>query len=75
MIHPLSVSKDWIQSKAKENKTDPILVQKVIRALMLLEGLSESQIQFIFKGGTALMLLLGSTKRLSIEIRFTFRRN
>ncbi len=68
MIHPLSISKDWILSKAKENKTDPILVQKVIRALMLLEGLSESKIQFVFKGGTALMLLLGSTKRLSIDI-------
>ncbi len=68
MINPLSISKDWILLKAKENKTDPILVQKVIRALMLLEGLSESKIQFVFKGGTALMLLLGSTKRLSIDI-------
>jgi hypothetical protein len=43
-------------------------VEKVIRALLLLEGLSASGINFIFKGGTALMLLQGNTKRLSIDI-------
>lgn len=60
---------DWInEASAKNNKADRILVEKVIRALLLLEGLSSSGLQFIFKGGTALMLLLDSTKRLSIDI-------
>lgn len=44
------------------------LLEKMIRALMLLEGLSKSGLTFIFKGGTALMLLLDSAKRLSIDI-------
>jgi hypothetical protein len=33
-----------------------------------LEGLSESGLPFIFKGGTALLLMFDSTKRLSIDI-------
>lgn len=60
---------DWInEASAKNNKADRILVEKVVRALLLLEGLSASGIEFIFKGGTTLMLLQGSTKRLSIDI-------
>ena len=35
---------------------------------MLLEGLAKQKIDFMFKGGTALMLLFDSTKRLSIDI-------
>ena len=38
--------------------TDKTLVKKVIRALLLLEGLVKQEIQFVFKGGTALMLHL-----------------
>ncbi|MCP4552544.1 MAG: nucleotidyl transferase AbiEii/AbiGii toxin family protein, partial [Bacteroidetes bacterium] len=45
-----------------------ILVEKVIRALLLLEGLVLHEIPFVFKGGTALMLHLNSSKRLSIDI-------
>jgi Nucleotidyl transferase AbiEii toxin, Type IV TA system len=60
---------DWInKASATNNKADKVLVEKVIRALLLLEGLSASGLNFIFKGGTALMLLQGSTKRLSIDI-------
>lgn len=60
---------DWInEASAKNNKADKILVEKVVRALLLLEGLSASGINFVFKGGTALMLMQGSTKRLSIDI-------
>lgn len=53
---------------AKQNNADSQMVEKVIRALLLLEGLVESGYDFVFKGGTALMLLLNSTKRLSIDI-------
>jgi hypothetical protein len=69
MISPDVLHIDWIKEvSAKNNKADKILVEKVIRALLLLEGLSESRTDFVFKGGTALMLLQGSTKRLSIDI-------
>ncbi|MBP7507663.1 MAG: nucleotidyl transferase AbiEii/AbiGii toxin family protein [Prolixibacteraceae bacterium] len=68
MISEKCTSNSWIEASAKNNKADKILVQKLIRALMLLEGLKESGLGFAFKGGTALMLLLNSAKRLSIDI-------
>ena len=68
MITQNSITKKWIESVAKSNKADKNLVEKVIRALLLLEGLSESNLNYVFKGGTALMLLLNSEKRLSIDI-------
>jgi len=68
MITQNSTTKDWIESAAKSNKADKNLVEKLIRALLLLEGLSESSLDYVFKGGTALMLLLNSEKRLSIDI-------
>jgi len=69
MISAASLQPDHIVSIARQNrKVDPGLVEKVIRALLLLEGLVEQQIGFVFKGGTALMLKLESTKRLSIDI-------
>lgn len=68
MIQENCTSNEWITEIARTKKADRGLVQKLIRALILLEGLSESNLKFVFKGGTALMLLLGSTKRLSIDI-------
>jgi hypothetical protein len=68
MITQNSITKEWIENVAKSNKADKNLVEKVIRALLLLEGLSESELNYVFKGGTALMLLLNSEKRLSIDI-------
>lgn len=69
MISKESLTKEWLEKiSAKNRKADKILVEKVIRALLLLEGLVKSEVQFVFKGGTALMLLMGSTKRLSIDI-------
>ncbi|MDR1918915.1 MAG: nucleotidyl transferase AbiEii/AbiGii toxin family protein, partial [Tannerellaceae bacterium] len=68
MIKEESISKEWIEHIAKSYKADKILVEKVIRALILLEGLAVSGLDFRFKGGTAFMLLLSSAKRLSIDI-------
>ncbi|MDR2468940.1 MAG: nucleotidyl transferase AbiEii/AbiGii toxin family protein [Tannerella sp.] len=68
MIDRKSISKEWIEEIAGSHKADKILVEKVIRALILLEGLCESGLPYTFKGGTALMLMLNSTKRLSIDI-------
>ena len=44
------------------------LLEKVYRAFLLLEGLSESGVDFVFKGGTAVMLLLDRAQRFSIDI-------
>lgn len=58
MIKEESYSKGWITKTAKQYKSDPILVEKVIYALTLLENLASGELDFIFKGGTDLMLLL-----------------
>ena len=68
MIEQKCADKEWIEAIAKTNRVDKILVEKVIRALMLLEGLTESGLDFVFKGGTALMLLFDSSRRVSIDI-------
>lgn len=69
MIDREQITLEWIQKVSKENrKADKILVEKVVRALLLLEGLVKEKLTFVFKGGTALMLHFESTKRLSIDI-------
>ncbi|EKF54949.1 hypothetical protein I215_09521 [Galbibacter marinus] len=68
MTHDDSLKEKWITDVAKQHKSDPILIEKVIRALSLLEHLQNSGLEFIFKGGTALMLLLKEPKRFSIDI-------
>jgi len=50
MIKIECTSKEWIEAIAKSQKADKILVEKVIRALMLLEGLTKSDLDFVFKG-------------------------
>ncbi len=70
MINRESLTIEWLkETSAKFRNTDIILVEKTVRALYLLEGLVESGLEFVFKGGTALMLMQGEDpKRLSIDI-------
>lgn len=69
MIDQKKLSIEWLAKVSKLHRNaDIILVEKVIRALLLLEGLVSSDLSFVFKGGTALMLHFHSTKRLSIDI-------
>lgn len=69
MINKTSLNLDWITKVSAANrKADKILVEKVIWALLLLEGLAKQELDFVLKGGTALMLILDSSKRLSIDI-------
>ncbi len=69
MINKKNVNTEWLEKVSKKYKiNDKILVEKVIRALLLLEGLVQQEIFFVFKGGTALMLHFDSIKRLSIDI-------
>jgi len=69
MIDKEKITLEWIEKVSKANRNaDKILVEKVIRALLLLEGLVKQKLSFVFKGGSALMLLLNTTKRLSIDI-------
>ncbi len=69
MIDPKSRSLDWIFESCKANNvSDPTLMEKAIRAFSLLEALAKSGCPFLFKGGSALMLQLACTQRLSVDI-------
>ncbi len=68
MIKKKCFKSNWITNKHKEINVDPILVEKAIYAFELLGDLIESDVDFIFKGGTGLMLLIPGFKRLSIDI-------
>ncbi|GHV10495.1 hypothetical protein FACS1894162_4870 [Bacteroidia bacterium] len=69
MIHPDSRSREWLQQVADENNFPNIpLIEKAVRAFSLLESLVRSGCPFVFKGGTALMLHLNSSRRISIDI-------
>jgi len=53
MISKESLDLAWINEVSKKyRKADKILVEKVIMALILLEKLADSDLDFIFKGGT-----------------------
>lgn len=70
MIDPQSRSLEWIEQASSliSNIADTALVEKAIRALSLLESLVRSGCPFVFKGGTALMLHLDTSRRLSIDV-------
>lgn len=69
MINKACLSLEWIGDVSKKHrKADKILIEKAVRALFLLEQLKLTGLEFIFKGGTSLVLLLDEIKRLSIDI-------
>lgn len=69
MIDQDKITYEWIgKVSAAHRNADKILVEKAIRAFLLLEGLVKEGIPFIFKGGTSLMLHFQDAKRLSIDI-------
>jgi len=70
MISAQSRTKDWIMGIRGTSRisTDPILIEKMIMALTLLENLQTSRLEFTFKGGTSLLLVLGAPMRFSIDL-------
>lgn len=69
MIKDTSFTKEWIDSRINiKNKINPVLCEKMIRALGLLEKLVISGLDFVFKGGTSLILLIEDPQRFSIDI-------
>jgi predicted nucleotidyltransferase component of viral defense system/virulence-associated protein VapD len=71
MISPESFTKAWINSHKKEkqfSRINPPVLEKMIRALALLEALAIHKLKFIFKGGTSLILLLSEPRRFSVDI-------
>jgi hypothetical protein len=69
MISPQSYTKEWIFGiRETYPRRDPILIEKMIMALHLVESLKLSKLDFIFKGGTSLLLILDSPQRFSIDV-------
>jgi len=68
MINIDSLSAGWIAEKRKKYSKDPNLMESMIYALYLLEQLKMTGLDFVFKGGTSLILLLPEPKRFSVDI-------
>lgn len=71
MIESGTYQLEWIhkvEANLGKKKFDPKLIEKVIYALVFLEQLKVNGVDFIFKGGTALLLATEEPKRFSIDI-------
>lgn len=71
MISPQCFEKEWIESFRKQDlykRINPPLLEKMIHALSLLQHLQTQGLNFIFKGGTSLILLLQDANRFSVDI-------
>lgn len=68
MILRESFEEKHIRELQAANRRDPILLERVVYAFGLLEALTRVGLPFIFKGGSCLMLLLETPRRLSTDI-------
>lgn len=72
MIKSKCFGKSWIKKlKEKHPSGDPLLIERMIHAFELLGKLTKWEDNFVFKGGTALVLLLNEPRRVSIDIDIT----
>lgn len=73
MIKSETFSVDWVQevnqTQGWNRKNDQFKnIEKAIMALKLLENLKTNNVDFVFKGGTSLLLLLEKLYRFSVDI-------
>ncbi len=71
MIKKHCFSEEWItgfREEKKYSKINPPILEKMIHALSLLQYLVKCDLEFVFKGGTSLILLLDATSRFSVDI-------
>lgn len=71
MIKKHCFTEEWISVFRKEkrySKINPPILEKMIHALSLLQHLVKNELEFVFKGGTSLILLLDNTSRFSVDI-------
>lgn len=72
MIKEKCFTEEWLDTfkkQAAHKRIDKIIFEKMIYALHLLEHLRTTGLDFTFKGGTSLVLLLENANRFSIDIR------
>ena len=68
MIDTASLSAEWLAEKRQQYKKDPGIIEGMIHALYLLDQLQLTGLDFIFKGGTSLVLLMEKPLRFSVDI-------
>lgn len=68
MINKVSLSGAWLEEKRTQYKKDPSIIESMIHALYLLDQLTLTGLNFIFKGGTSLVLLMEKPLRFSVDI-------
>lgn len=69
MITEKSYSESWIEARVKEYEANSYdLAEKMIYAFTLLEQLRFKKLDFIFKGGTSLVLMMNQFHRFSKDI-------
>ncbi len=69
MIAEICFTAGWLDKKRKVLKgVDPSLLERALHAFALLGHLAESDLKFVFKGGTSLLLHVPVIRRLSIDI-------
>jgi len=68
MIDIKSLSADWLGEKRIKYGNDPTIMESMVHALYLLEQLKLTGLDFIFKGGTSLVLLMEQPRRFSVDI-------
>ncbi|OSY87552.1 hypothetical protein WH52_10635 [Tenacibaculum holothuriorum] len=71
MIDNKSFTKEWLDSfrvKKEHKSINVTILEKMVHALSLLEHLKLAGLDFVFKGGTSLVLLLKEGNRFSIDI-------
>jgi len=69
MIATECFTEEWQRRKRAElGGCDPVLLEKTIHAFALLDALAGRGLDFVFKGGTSLLLRLSRIRRLSIDV-------
>jgi len=71
MIKDKCFTEEWLDQFKKQKdhrRIDKIILEKMIYALHLLERLKANGLDFVFKGGTCLVLLLDEGSRFSIDL-------
>ena len=68
MISKETFSLDHIKELEKESNAQVVIIERTMFAFGLLEAISQTGLQFIFKGGSCLLLLLKEPRRFSTDI-------
>lgn len=68
MLKRENFTEEHIRNLQQSSRRDPVLLERAVYAFGLLEALARVEMPFIFKGGTCLMLLMDSPRRLSTDI-------